>query len=132
MQRSADKPGRVALHSGPTRPDWWLSDDRTYDAPQSDAHPFFQAVLYWIGAVLDADFFHYSPGVREKIHDVFRFMCAGNLRERSVLARAVRLLALDLSRQLHALSPAVERAVFQGAWRRWQAIRRGRAAAQGV
>lgn len=107
--------------------DWWLSDDRTYDAPQIDSHPFFQSLLYRVGVVLDADFFHYSRDVREKIHDVFRFMYASNLRQRNALARIVRLMALDVSRKLHALSPAVERAVFKLPARLWQAIKGARA-----
>ncbi len=103
--------------------DWWLSDQRSYDAPQVETHPFYQSVLYRIGAVLDADFFHYSSAVREKIHDVFRFMYASNLHQRNVLGRTARLLAVDLSRKLHALSPRVERALFQLPLRLWQALR---------
>ena len=64
---------------------WWLSDDRTYDAPQIDTHPYFQSVVYRVGAVLDADFFWYTPEIRSKIHQVFRFMYASNLRQRNPL-----------------------------------------------
>jgi len=60
---------------------WWLSEDRTYDAPHPDTHPYFQSIAYWAGNVLDADFFHYSPELRNRIHDVFRFMYAHSLRE---------------------------------------------------
>ena len=40
---------------------WWTSDDRTYDAPRIDTHPFYQTVMYRMGVVLDADFFRYTP-----------------------------------------------------------------------
>lgn len=106
--------------------DWWLSDDRTYDAPQADSHPFYQSVLYRVGVVLDADFFHYSAEVREKIHDVFRFMYASNLRSRHAFARIARLTAFDVSRKLHALSPAVERAVFKVPRKVWRTFKRAR------
>ena len=102
---------------------WWLSDDRSYDAPRIDVHPFFQWLLYRVGAVLDADFFRYSPEVRAKIHDVFRFMHASNLRHRGLLARTAMLSAIDLSRQLHAISPRLERAVFQGPMKLWPLVR---------
>lgn len=110
--------------------DWWLSDDRNYDAPQTETHPFYQSVLYRIGVVLDADFFHYAPEVREKIHDVFRFMYATNLRQRSAWARRMRLMAVDVSRKLHAVSPALERAVFKYPARLWQAVKRSRGLVQ--
>jgi anaerobic magnesium-protoporphyrin IX monomethyl ester cyclase len=102
---------------------WWLSDDRTFDAPQADVHPFYQWVIYRVGAVLDADFFRYSPQVRAKIHDVFRFMHASNLRHSNVVVRTAMLLAIDLSRQLHAVSPALERAVFKAPIKLWPLLR---------
>ena len=40
--------------------EWWLSDDRTYDAPRLDTHAFYQTVMYRMGVVLDADFFRYT------------------------------------------------------------------------
>lgn len=92
---------------------WWTSDQRNYDAPRSDAHPFYQTVMYRMGAVLDADFFHYTAELKVKIHKVFRFMYASNFRRRGLLFRAAALFALDLSRQLDALSPRLERAVFK-------------------
>lgn len=92
---------------------WWLSADRTYDAPQPDTHPYYQSVAYWAGTVLDADFFHYSPELRSRIHDVFRFMYAHSLRDKLCWVRAARLMAFDLSRKLYSLSPKIERAVFK-------------------
>ena len=41
---------------------WWTSDDRTYDAPRSDTHAFYQVVMCRMGVVLDADFFRYTRG----------------------------------------------------------------------
>lgn len=92
--------------------EWWLSDDRTFDAPRLGTHPFYQTTMFRIGAVLDADFFRYSPEVKAKIFDVFRFMRASNLKERGAAARLLRLAAFDLSRKLDSISPLVERAVF--------------------
>jgi anaerobic magnesium-protoporphyrin IX monomethyl ester cyclase len=94
--------------------DWWLSDNRTYDAPRSDTHAFYQSIMYRMGAVLDADFFRYTPAMRAKIHEVFRFMYASNFRQRGFLFRTAALWALDLSRKLDAVSPWIERAVFKG------------------
>jgi radical SAM superfamily enzyme YgiQ (UPF0313 family) len=102
---------------------WWLSDDRCYDAPQADSHAFYQWVVYRVGAVMDADFFHYSPEVRVKIDEVFRFMHASNLRRRNVLVRTAILGALDLSRRLHAFSPGLERTIFGGPMALWPAMR---------
>jgi len=102
--------------------DWWLSDDRTFDAPRIGTHPFYQSVMYRLGAVLDADFFGYTPEVKSRIHDVFGFMYASNLRRRPLPARATILFALKLSRRLHALSPRLERAVFGRPLRLWQSL----------
>jgi radical SAM superfamily enzyme YgiQ (UPF0313 family) len=92
---------------------WWLSDDRTYDAPRSETHAFYQTVMYRMGVVLDADFFRYSPEMKAKIEDVFRFMLASNYRRRGRLFRTAAMLSLDVSRKLNAISPRLERAVFQ-------------------
>ena len=91
---------------------WWMSNGRNYDTPRIGAHPFYQCVSYRNGAVLDADFFRYSPEVRTKIHEVFRFMFASNLQHRRFFARAVLKLAYDMSWRLDAVSPLLERAVF--------------------
>jgi radical SAM superfamily enzyme YgiQ (UPF0313 family) len=92
---------------------WWLSDDRAFDAPQIDTHPFYQTFMYRMGVVLDADFFHYSPEMKAKIYEVFRFMYASNWRQRNVLLRTAALLTLDLSRKLDAISPRLEHALFK-------------------
>ena len=93
---------------------WWLSDDRVYDAPQSAEHPFYQSVMYRIGAILDADFFRYSPQMKTKIHEVFRFMYNSNSRQCNVFSRIATVLAMDLSQRLDALSPRLERLLFNG------------------
>jgi anaerobic magnesium-protoporphyrin IX monomethyl ester cyclase len=93
---------------------WWVSDDRTYDAPRIDTHPFYQSVMYRMGVVLDADFFHYTAAMKAKIHEVFRFMYASNFRQRGFFFRAAALLALDLSRKLDVISPRLERMLFKG------------------
>ncbi|HUT95023.1 MAG TPA: radical SAM protein [Thermoguttaceae bacterium] len=105
---------------------WWVSDDRTFDTPRIGTHPFYQWVSYRVGAVLDADFFHYTPETKAKIHEVFRFMLASNLRQRSRLARAIKLSAFDLSRKLDAVSPLLERAVFTGPVKVWELMKHAR------
>jgi hypothetical protein len=92
---------------------WWTTDERSFDAPRADVHPFYQSVMYRMGAVLDADFFHYSPEMKARIHDVFRFMYKSNFRRRNVLLRMAALLALDLSRKTASLSPRLERLLFK-------------------
>lgn len=92
--------------------EWWLGDDRNYDAPRNDTHPYYQTVMFQRGAVLDADFFRYSPEVKAKICDVVRFMYVSNLAQRNRLFRMAATLAVDVSRKLDALSPRLERALF--------------------
>lgn len=103
---------------------WWLTDDRTYDAPRIETHAYYQTVMYRLGMVLDADFFRYSPEMKAKIHEVFRFMCASNMRQRGVLHRAMSLLALDVSRTLDSMSPRLERAVFRAPVKFRQLVKR--------
>jgi anaerobic magnesium-protoporphyrin IX monomethyl ester cyclase len=102
---------------------WWLSDDRTYDAPRFTEHPFYQLVMYRLGVILDADFFRYSPEMKAKIHEVFRFMLASNLRRKNVFFRTAALVALDLSKKLDDLSPRLERLLFMGPRRLWQLLK---------
>jgi anaerobic magnesium-protoporphyrin IX monomethyl ester cyclase len=92
---------------------WWTDAHRTYDAPRADTHPFYQTFMYRMGAVLDADFFHYTREMKAKIYEVFRFMHASNWRNRNFLIRTAALLALDLSRKLDAVSPRLERLLFK-------------------
>lgn len=92
---------------------WWVGDDRNYDAPRIGTHPFYQTIMYRMGVVLDADFFRYTSAMKAKIHEVFRFMYASNYRQRSFIFRTAALLALDLSRKLDALSPRLERMLFK-------------------
>ena len=66
-----------------------------------------------MGVVLDADFFRYSPEMKAKIHEVFRFMYASNVRRRGLLFRTAAMLSLDISRKLDAVSPRLERALFR-------------------
>lgn len=103
---------------------WWMSDDRNYDAPQTDTHPFYQNFMFRMGAVLDADFFHYTPDMRKKIYEVFRFMYATNWRERNGLLRTAALLSLDLSRKVDAVSPRLERMLFRVPLKLWQTMKR--------
>jgi anaerobic magnesium-protoporphyrin IX monomethyl ester cyclase len=105
---------------------WWTSDDRTYDAPGIGTHPFYQSVMCRMGVVLDADFFRYTPEMKAKIYEAFRFMFASNFRRRNVFFRTAALLALDLSRKLDDVSPRLERALFKGPLKLRQWFNRGR------
>jgi anaerobic magnesium-protoporphyrin IX monomethyl ester cyclase len=102
---------------------WWLGTERNYDAPRGGAHPFYQAIMFRMGAVLDADFFHYPPEVTAKIHEVFRFMYGSNFRRRGRLFRAAALGALDLSRRLDRIAPRLERLLFAAPLKLRQLIR---------
>jgi hypothetical protein len=62
---------------------------------------------------LDADFFRYTRDMKVKIHEVFRFMYASNIRHRNFFFRTAALLALDLSRKLDAVSPRLEHGLFK-------------------
>jgi hypothetical protein len=92
--------------------EWWLGQDRTYDAPSPDRHAYFEAQLFPRGAVLDADFFRYSAEVRKKIHDVFAFMWRHNLKNYDIRSRIGEQFLFESSRGLSAISPAVERMAF--------------------
>ena len=105
---------------------WWVSDNRTYDAPRSDTHPFYQAVMFRMGVVLDADFFHYTREMKAKIHEVFRLMYASNFRQRNFFFRTAAMWTLDLSRRLDAISPRLERLLFRGPLKLRQIINRAR------
>jgi hypothetical protein len=89
---------------------WWLGDQSNYDAPAGDRHSWWESKYFARGAVLDANFFHYSPAVRRKIIDIFRFMYTHGL-QRSPLGWVRRNL-LGLSEKLSQVSPVLERAVF--------------------
>jgi hypothetical protein len=68
--------------------------------------------VFPMGAVLDADFFRYSPEMKRKIFSVFRYMYLHNLRKCEVSSRIMRKLMLDLSLNLYSMSPRLERSVF--------------------
>lgn len=93
--------------------EWWMSDNRTYDAPRADTHAFYQTVMFRMGMVLDADFFRYSPEMKAKIHEAFRFMYSSNYRRCGRLYQTAALLVLDISRRLAAVSPRLEHALFK-------------------
>ena len=83
--------------------------------------------MYRMGVVLDADFFHYTPDMKAKIHEVFRFMYASNFRRRGLLFRTAAMLSLDISRKLDAVSPRLERALFKAPLKLRQLAKRARA-----
>jgi anaerobic magnesium-protoporphyrin IX monomethyl ester cyclase len=93
--------------------EWWLGDERNFDAPKIDRHAYYQVVMHRMGVVLDADFFRYSPEIKRSIHQVFRFMFDSNFRQRNALVRRGLLMAIDISRKLASVSPKLERAFFK-------------------
>lgn len=92
--------------------EWWLSEERSFDVPGRERHAYWERVLFRSGAILDADFFRYSPEVRRKIVEVFRFMHLQNLRSRGAVTRAAHALAFGLSMALSVKWPRLERQVF--------------------
>lgn len=101
---------------------WWTGDARNFDAPRSDTHPFYETFMFPKGAVLDADFFHYSSDMKSKIYEVFRYMHASNWQRRNVLLRTAALWTLDLSRWLNGISPRLERAVLKFPRKLWRTM----------
>jgi len=91
---------------------WWLSDDRNYDAPKTGSHSYFHKRIFPLGAVLDADFFHYPDSVKAKIYDIFRFMHLHGLRKAGWASSSLRRSLIDFSEWLHRMSPTLERGVF--------------------
>ena len=104
--------------------EWWLRSDN-YDAP-GPQHAHFETQLFTRGAVLDADFFGYSPEVRRKIYEVFAFMWRHNLSRRPRSEQLTAKLLFESSRRLHAISPAVERGAFWTVDRAKRAVARVR------
>lgn len=92
--------------------DWWLSSNRTYDAPRRETHSHFECSVFPVGAVMDADFFRYSPETKKTIYDIFQFMYLYNLNNRSLPSRLIHRGQLSLSRRLSSISPPLERRVF--------------------
>ncbi len=92
---------------------WWLGDERNFDIPKLDTHAYFEYVLFRNGAILDADFFRYSPEARKKIIDVFKFMYSSNLRSRGFLSRSIQRLAFSVSHSLSSRWPRAERWLFR-------------------
>lgn len=97
---------------------WWLGDERNFDVPTPRTHAYYEQVAFRSGAVLDADFFRYSPDVRRKIVDVFGFMYAQNLRSRRAVMRTAHQLAFSVSAALAPRWPRFERTLFSQFGRR--------------
>lgn len=94
--------------------EWWLRDEYAFGVPKDGRHAFFEQEFFRVGSVLDANFFRYSPAVRNRIYRTFRFMHEVNNRRQPLLSRLMNNGLVDLSRTLHRLSPAAERALFDG------------------
>ncbi|OGP51146.1 MAG: hypothetical protein A2Y79_03395 [Deltaproteobacteria bacterium RBG_13_43_22] len=91
---------------------WWLNGKRRYQPPRLKTHSLFECRVFPLGAVLDADFFHYPQAVKETIYDVFQFMYLFNLKNRPWISRMIHSGQLIFSRRLSAVSPSLERRLF--------------------
>jgi anaerobic magnesium-protoporphyrin IX monomethyl ester cyclase len=91
---------------------WWLGEERNFDVPRIGTHSYCDYVVFRCGAILDADFFRYSPEVTRKIRDVFQFMYFQNLQRRGRLSRTTQKTAFTLSAVLSRRWPRLERRVF--------------------
>jgi radical SAM superfamily enzyme YgiQ (UPF0313 family) len=92
--------------------DWWLSSERDFDVPRQGSHSYYESKIFSVGAVLDADFFCYSARVKQKIREVFKFMYLHNLRGEGAVRHLMHRLLLGISERVSALSPALERWIF--------------------
>jgi anaerobic magnesium-protoporphyrin IX monomethyl ester cyclase len=97
---------------------WWLGDERNFDAPRRDRHSYFDSCVFTLGAVLDADFFRYTPAVKRKIREIFKFMYVHNMAQiqatsaKQAVKCNVRRVLLEISEKLFLISPRLERVVF--------------------
>lgn len=91
---------------------WWLSEDRRFDAPDMNNHSYWESKIFRVAAVLDADFFHYTAEAKRKICETFKFMYLHNQRGANLFSRWRRRLLLEMSEKLSAISPALERWIF--------------------
>ncbi len=91
---------------------WWVGEERNFDVPRLGTHSYAECVMFRCGAILDADFFRYTPEVKRKILEVFRFMHFTNLRSHGLLSRMARKLAFSVSFGLARRWPGFERRLF--------------------
>jgi radical SAM superfamily enzyme YgiQ (UPF0313 family) len=91
---------------------WWLSNKRNYGAAKLCTHSFYETRLFAFGAVLDADFYHYSQEVRSGIIEIFTFMFMHNLKNEGRLSRMINAFMFNSSVILNNISPGLERTVF--------------------
>ena len=89
--------------------EWWLREDRSFGVPQRGRHAYFEEQYFRLGAVLDADFFRYSPRVRNSMYETFRFMHRHNNSGKGFFGRLIGNGLVDLSRALWSISPRLER-----------------------
>jgi len=92
---------------------WWLTDDRNYGIPKIGTHSYYETKLFAVGAVLEADFFYYSPDMKAKIIEIFTFMFMHNLKQKSLLPRLINIVLFNTSKGLDSLSPKLERLTFE-------------------
>jgi|GEM_PF-479746 len=93
--------------------DWWLGTERNFESPREGVHSYFESRVFHLGAVLDADYFRYSPAMRRKILDVFKFFYLHNIRRLHPAARLGHRALIELSQRTAAFSPRLERAIFR-------------------
>lgn len=91
---------------------WWLTGDRNYGIPKIGTHSYYETKLFAVGAVLEADFFYYSPDMRAKIIEIFTFMFMHNLKQERLLPRLLNVALFNISKGLDSVTPKLERLTF--------------------
>jgi radical SAM superfamily enzyme YgiQ (UPF0313 family) len=91
---------------------WWLKEARSYDAPRLGTHSYLQTKIFPLGAVLDADFFNYPVEVKQKIHDIFKFMYFHDLRNRGKICQTLQCVLICFSEWLYLRAPSLESRMF--------------------
>jgi radical SAM superfamily enzyme YgiQ (UPF0313 family) len=91
---------------------WWLSDNRNYNAPDIKNCSFFESEVFWAGDALKANFFNYSDEMKKKIYEIFRYMYINNLRRYNIFMRYIIKNLIDLSLHIYLISPRMERFIF--------------------
>jgi radical SAM superfamily enzyme YgiQ (UPF0313 family) len=104
---------------------WWLSDNRNYDAPDKKRSSFFESEVFWAGDVLKANFFNYNDEIKKKIYEIFRFMYIYNLKRFNIFIRFMFRIAIDLSQNINLISPKMERFIFTPSMYFFQQFRNG-------
>ena len=92
--------------------DWWLTAKKNYDTLVPHNTSYFEARIFRLGHILNADFFHYEENLKKKIIGIFEFMHFHNLSSKHNLKSRIQKGLLIGSKFLHRFSPLAERILF--------------------